>query len=219
MKMDKRMVSIVSDYTCGLQYGYKIFTENLSLVSTEQIFCLLGERFCFSTPSPLQNPIKNFFKRRILERRKGMPLSLQTLTPAKLHRNEESSDSSYLLLFQSTRELSASLTFPGWNKWEDSLRPLDLCTCFWSFRRKSQRHHWTLIAVKPGGKCFQRELRSPSEAKQNKPLALQISGNDLSWKGINPVGMPIFETSIIVEARTTLDLNIVRNAVIRIILL
>ena len=109
------MVSIVSDYTCGLQYGYKIFTENLSLVSTEQIFCLLGERFCFSTPSPLQNPIKKFFKRRILERRKGMPLSLQTLTPAKLHRNEESSDSSDLLLFQSTRELSASLTFPGWN--------------------------------------------------------------------------------------------------------
>lgn len=106
------MVSIVSDYSCGIQYGYKIFTENL--VSTEQIFCLLGERFCFSTPSPLQNPIKNFFKRRILERRKGMSLSLQTLTPAKLHRNEESSDSSDLLLFQSTRELSASLTFPGW---------------------------------------------------------------------------------------------------------
>ena len=101
------MLSIVSDYSCGIQYGYKIFTENFSLVSTEQIFCLLGERFCFSTPSPLQNPIKNFFKRIILER-KGMSLSLQTLTPTKLHRDEESSDSSDLLLFQSTKELSTS---------------------------------------------------------------------------------------------------------------
>lgn len=53
MKMDKRMVNIVGGYSHGIKHGYKIFKENLSLAFTEQIFCLIGERFCLPTPSPL----------------------------------------------------------------------------------------------------------------------------------------------------------------------
>ena len=163
--MDKRMLSIVSDYSCGIQYGYKIFTENFSLVSTEQIFCLLGGRFCFSTPSPLQNPIKNFFKRIILER-KGMSLSLQTLTPTKLHRDEESSDSSDLLLFQSTKELSTSwvLNFLSgiMRRQHSSFGPLHMLL---KFQTEEPEAPLNVNCSEAWRKCFQRELRSPSEAK------------------------------------------------------
>lgn len=145
--MDKRMVNIVREHSHGIKYGYKIFKDNLSLAFIEQIFCLL-RGFVFLLHHLFQNPIKNFLKRRIMERRKGSLFpTLFKPRPPKLHRNQGCLNYSYLLLFRSSEELSASLTFPGWNSEK-------IAFFLWTFAHASEVSH-RINYSETWGECFQ----------------------------------------------------------------